>query len=169
MPADPGPIDRYNRKVLYLDREFQEYSLQHEIYLAPIDLDEETRLRDQHEMLKMIYQDWNNSLYPRVVGDPEKILELGFGSGEWAFELAEYDPDCTIANLNEPFEFDEPESFDLVHSRFVASGIAATRATDTDILTVEEFDSLVAAACEELADVNARPYIRLYTVYGMKP
>ncbi|KIV90154.1 hypothetical protein, variant 4 [Exophiala mesophila] len=148
MPADPGPIDRYNRKVLYLDREFQEYSLQHEIYLAPIDLDEETRLRDQHEMLKMIYQDWNNSLYPRVVGDPEKILELGFGSGEWAFELAEYDPDCTvlgvdicslmavdqldnmdyqIANLNEPFEFDEPGSFDLVHSRFVASGIAATR------------------------------------------
>ena len=50
-------------------------------------------------MLKMIYQDWNNSLYPRVVGDPEKILELGFGSGEWAFELAEYDPDCTVCTV----------------------------------------------------------------------
>lgn len=47
----------------------------------------------------MIYQDWNNSLYPRAVGDPEKILELGFGSGEWAYELAEYDPDCTVGTV----------------------------------------------------------------------
>lgn len=57
--------------------------------------------------------------------------------------------------------------------------------TDRQILTVQEFESLIAAACDELADVDARPYIRLYvdnncmrvyanvggrhTIYGMKP
>ncbi|KIX02204.1 uncharacterized protein Z518_08143 [Rhinocladiella mackenziei CBS 650.93] len=148
MAAGSNNDERFNRKVTYLEREFQDYSLRHETYLGPIDLEEETRLRDQHEMLKMIYQDWNNSLHPNFIEDPEAILDCGFGSGNWAYDFAEYDPNCTvmgvdicplmapdqldnmdlqIANLNEPLDFAEPGSFDLIHSRFVACGIAVSR------------------------------------------
>ncbi|EHY54315.1 hypothetical protein HRR83_008106 [Exophiala dermatitidis] len=149
MAAESFNGERYNRKITYHDREYQDYALRREAYLAPIDLEEETRLRDQHEMMKMIYRDWDNSLHPNFIQDPESILDCGFGSGNWASDLAEYDPNCTvmgvdicplmappdqpdnmdlqIANLNERMDFAEPGTFDLIHSRFVAGGIAATR------------------------------------------
>ncbi len=107
--------ERFRRRVTYHDREYQDYSIRHETYLSPIDLaswhahgmgitrtdfrpqEEETRLRDQHEMVKMIYQDWDNSMHPNFMGDLERILDCGFGSGDWACDLAEYDPDCTVS------------------------------------------------------------------------
>lgn len=58
--------------------------------------EEETRLRDQHEMLKLIYQDWDNALHPNFIKDPEVVLDCGFGSGNWAYDLAEYDSNCTV-------------------------------------------------------------------------
>jgi hypothetical protein len=48
-------------------------------------------------MLKMVYQDWNNSLHPNFIEDPEAILDCGFGSGNWAYDLAEFDPSCTVS------------------------------------------------------------------------
>jgi ubiquinone/menaquinone biosynthesis C-methylase UbiE len=59
--------------------------------------EEETRLRDQHEMLKMIYDDWDNSLHPNFIGEPESVLDCGFGTGNWAYDLAEYDPNCMVS------------------------------------------------------------------------
>lgn len=32
-----------------------------------------------------------------------------------------------IANLNDRLDFAEPDTFDLIHSRFVADGIASSR------------------------------------------
>ncbi|KAK5047340.1 hypothetical protein LTR84_006863 [Exophiala bonariae] len=105
--------NRYDRKITYLEREYQDYSFRREIYLAPIDLvssensnlgvekahrlaqEEETRLQDQHEMLKLIYHDWDNALHPNFIQDPEAILDCGFGSGNWAYDLAEYDSNCS--------------------------------------------------------------------------
>lgn len=66
-----------------------------------ISKEEETRLRDQHEMLKMIYNDWSNLLHPDFMGDPASILDCGFGSGNWACDIAEYDSDCRVSiNVN---------------------------------------------------------------------
>jgi ubiquinone/menaquinone biosynthesis C-methylase UbiE len=47
-------------------------------------------------MLKLIYRDWENSLHANFIVEPEMILDCGFGSGNWAYDLAEYDPDCTV-------------------------------------------------------------------------
>ncbi|KAI1624138.1 S-adenosyl-L-methionine-dependent methyltransferase [Exophiala viscosa] len=194
MATGSSNEDQFDRKITYCDRDFQDYSLRHEIYLAPVDLEEETRLRDQHEMLKWIYRDWHNLLHPDFIGEPESVLDCAFGTGNWAYDLAEYDPDCSvtgvdisplmappdqlenmdlqvlrpiiiyircggdltapvgppqglvlfrrfpqasllkiqptedgIANLNDRLDFAESESFDLIHSRFVADGIASSR------------------------------------------
>lgn len=54
-------------------------------------------------MLKMIYQDWNNSLHPSFIEEPESVLECGFGSGNWMYDFAEYDPDCTVSSLSMAF------------------------------------------------------------------
>jgi len=62
--------------------------------------EEETRLRDQHEMLKWIYRDWHNLLHPDFIGEPESVLDCAFGTGNWAYDLAEYDPDCTVSVLH---------------------------------------------------------------------
>jgi ubiquinone/menaquinone biosynthesis C-methylase UbiE len=59
--------------------------------------EEETRLIDQHEMLKEVYHDWNNGLYPAFIGDPEAVLDCGFGTGNWAYDMAEYDPSCLVS------------------------------------------------------------------------
>jgi ubiquinone/menaquinone biosynthesis C-methylase UbiE len=59
--------------------------------------EEETRLRDQHDMLKLIYQDWDNALHPNFIKDPEVVLDCGYGSGNWAYDLAEYDSNCTVS------------------------------------------------------------------------
>lgn len=59
--------------------------------------EEETRLQDQHEMLKLIYHDWDNALHPNFIKDPVAILDCGFGSGNWAYDVAEYDSNCTAS------------------------------------------------------------------------
>lgn len=51
-------------------------------------------------MLKLIYRDWHNLLHPDFIGEPELILDCGFGTGNWAYDLAEYDPDCTVSALH---------------------------------------------------------------------
>lgn len=51
-------------------------------------------------MLKLIYNDWNNGLYAPIVGDPEFILDCGFGTGTWAYDMAEYDPNCMVCLIS---------------------------------------------------------------------
>jgi len=60
--------------------------------------EEETRLRDQHEMVKLIFHDWpNHHLHPDFIGEPRRVLDCGFGTGDWAYDLADYDPDCQVS------------------------------------------------------------------------
>ncbi len=61
-------------------------------------------------MLKMIYRDWNNSLHPNFIDDPESVLDCGFGSGNWAYDFAEYDPDCAVIYCVE-----DPWTYLLMH------------------------------------------------------
>lgn len=88
--------------------------------------------------------------YPNI-GNPSKILDCGYGRGEWAVAVAEEYEDCEVTgvdiytdplpdqpdnltlfgyNLND--RLNHPEVFErnayaMVHSRFVGAGIKATR------------------------------------------
>lgn len=52
---------------------------------------EETRLETQHEVLLRFTE---GTLYWPHVRNPRKILECGYGTGEWAVAVAELYEDC---------------------------------------------------------------------------
>ncbi|KAI4696979.1 uncharacterized protein J4E84_000103 [Alternaria hordeiaustralica] len=122
-------------------REFQRTSLDEGVYYAPVAFDdrEESRLTAQHEIVSRIFGDGLFS--PRIpVGEPEAILECGYGGGDWAVQCADEFEDCEMDrpenldlvahNLNDPLR--DPEIFkanhyDLIHSRFVFPGIKSGR------------------------------------------
>ena len=106
---------------MYHDRIYQRYSLTNEINLSPIDdvrnvvfpycqtdadsgvKEEEDRLLDQHEMLKIVHREWRNRLYPDVVGEPARILDCGYGNGAWAVDAAEWDPDSEVGTGSQQY------------------------------------------------------------------
>ncbi|KAI4614694.1 uncharacterized protein J4E87_009495 [Alternaria ethzedia] len=132
-------------------REFQRTSLDEGVYYAPVAFDdrEESRLTAQHEIVSRIFGDGLFS--PRIpVGDPEAILECGYGGGDWAVQCADEFEDCEVTALDIfPMQMDRPENldlvahnlndplrdpeifkanhYDLIHSRFVFPGIKSGR------------------------------------------
>ncbi|KAF2661943.1 S-adenosyl-L-methionine-dependent methyltransferase [Lophiostoma macrostomum CBS 122681] len=109
---------------------------------------EEERLEVQHDV---IFRFSENRLYFPSVEDPEKILDCGYGRGDWAVAVAEEYEDCEVTGidiypiliadqpsnlflfgynlndrLNDPEVF-ERNAYDLIHSRFVGPGIKANR------------------------------------------
>jgi ubiquinone/menaquinone biosynthesis C-methylase UbiE len=55
---------------------------------------EEIRLESQHEV---IFRFSGNRLYFPRVEDPRKILECGYGTGDWAVAAAEQYEDCEVS------------------------------------------------------------------------
>ncbi|KAI4923403.1 hypothetical protein J4E85_008441 [Alternaria conjuncta] len=132
-------------------REFQRTSLDEGVYYAPVAFDdrEESRLTAQHEIVSRIFGDGLFS--PRIpVGEPEAILECGYGGGDWAVQCADEFEDCEVTALDIfPMQMDRPENldlvahnlndplrdpaifkanhYDLIHSRFVFPGIKSGR------------------------------------------
>jgi len=105
-------------------------------YPIPNDDVEWKRLNDMHAGLKDFLGGVNTKA---PLGNPKAILELGCGSGIWAFEMAEQFPEAKVTavdvspvnesrkpanceykkvNLISDWPF-EPESFDVVHMRFL--------------------------------------------------
>ncbi|EJT99639.1 S-adenosyl-L-methionine-dependent methyltransferase [Dacryopinax primogenitus] len=105
-------------------------------YAIPNDDSEWQRLTDMHTGLKAFLGGVNTKA---PLGTPKDILELGAGSGIWAFEMAEQYPEAKVTavdispvnethkpancefkqvNLMKDWPF-EPESFDVVHMRFL--------------------------------------------------
>ncbi|OJD24004.1 hypothetical protein ACJ73_04644, partial [Blastomyces percursus] len=127
--------------ITYQGREYQNYSVEKKTYFEPVDDDEIERLRLQHQIFHKIFgEKW---IFPQM-GAPELVLDCGCGAGTWAAEVAEEYPDCKVIgvdisphmmpdeapenlylqvdDLNREFTFD-PNYFDVVNSRFVASGL----------------------------------------------
>nr|BBH93673.1 hypothetical protein KTA_18720 [Thermogemmatispora argillosa] len=117
--------------------------LQEQPYLLPKDLGEVNRLDFQHYVLRSVLR--GNYLAP--IGQPRRILDVGCGTGQWAFELAHQFPHAEVigldleqvkattpppnyrfvqADLLQGLPFDN-NSFDFVHQRllFLAIPLAA--------------------------------------------
>ena len=54
---------------------------------------EETRLETQHDVLLRVCG--NKLFFPRI-DNPRKILECGYGRGDWAVAVAEEYEDCEV-------------------------------------------------------------------------
>jgi hypothetical protein len=90
-------MDEDEETVLVHGRVFQRISIDERIYLAPVagDEEEEDRLTAQHELMMMLF---GNALWsPRIpVSNPRKVLDCGYGGGDWCFACAQAFEDCEV-------------------------------------------------------------------------
>ncbi|KAJ4313021.1 hypothetical protein N0V94_007148 [Neodidymelliopsis sp. IMI 364377] len=135
-------------------RVFQKVSVDNNIYCAPVANDEveEDRLTAQHDVLFRLF---GNALFsPHIrIRDPRKILDCGYGGGDWSVQFAEEYEDCEVTavdvypmlvadqpenlnlcgynlndHLNDP-EIFQARAYDLIHSRCIGAGIKSNRWT----------------------------------------
>ncbi|KAJ4291670.1 hypothetical protein N0V90_009565 [Kalmusia sp. IMI 367209] len=116
--------------------------------LAKITKREEDRLTAQNDILYQLCGE--RYFFPRI-NNPRKILDCGYGRGDWVVQVAEEYEQCEVTgvdiypalvadqpdnltlfgyNLNERLndpEVFERSAYDLIHSRFVAQGIKINR------------------------------------------
>lgn len=78
-------------------RVFQKISIDDRIYFAPIANDEreEDRLTAQHEIMSRLFGGALFSPHIRL-RDPQKILDCGYGGGDWCVQFAEEYEDCEV-------------------------------------------------------------------------
>lgn len=82
-------------------RTFQKVSIDQRIYCVPVANDEleEDRLTAQHNVLFKLFG--NALVSPSVrLKDPRKILECGYGGGDWAVQCAEEFEGCEVSTLD---------------------------------------------------------------------
>ncbi|RAL16404.1 class I SAM-dependent methyltransferase [Aspergillus homomorphus CBS 101889] len=143
--------DRFLQLITVHGRDYQKYSIDHNICFQPVDDDEVERLELQHRVFNKVFNDrlifppLPDLESPRI---PRRILDCGHGTASWAIEVAEQNPRCEIIgvdispqmnpdntpdnlwlqvdDLNRPFTFPS-NHFDLVHSRMLATGIDRVR------------------------------------------
>ncbi|CAG8958521.1 hypothetical protein HYFRA_00009836 [Hymenoscyphus fraxineus] len=144
-------------------RLFQDYSIENQVHYAPCDQHEVERNDIQHNLLQRVFE--GRLIFPPIAR-PRRILDCGYGTAGWASDVADQNPSCDndtdfegkvlgidvnpwqpdtvpsnlylqVDDLNRRFTFDS-NSFDLVQSRMMASGIHSNRWTDymRDILRV---------------------------------
>lgn len=85
------------QRVLFHGRVFQKISVDDSIYLAPVANDdrEEDRLTAQHDIVCRLFG--NSLISPRIpVRDPRKVLDCGYGGGDWCVQFAEEWEDCEV-------------------------------------------------------------------------
>lgn len=78
-------------------RAFQKVSIDHDIYCVPVANDEleEDRLTAQHDVMFRLF---GNALWSPHMGieNPQKLLECGYGGGDWAVQCAEEFEECEV-------------------------------------------------------------------------
>ena len=99
--------------------------LQEQPYLLPMDLGEVNRLDFQHYVLRAILR--GNYLAP--IQQPRRILDVGCGTGQWAFELARQFPQAEVIG------------FDLEPAKTSSSPPANYRFVQGDLLQGLPFDN----------------------------
>ncbi|RPA91495.1 S-adenosyl-L-methionine-dependent methyltransferase [Choiromyces venosus 120613-1] len=137
-------------------------------YVLPNDEAENDRLDLQHQMLYLLF-----GLHRAPLDNPQKMLDIGTGTGIWAVEMADKFPSSEIIGNdlspiqpswvppNLRFEVDDAESdwayklnsFDYVHSRFMIGSIQ-----DWPKLLRQSFDRLKPGGYVELQEINCVLY-----------
>ncbi|WP_052890804.1 class I SAM-dependent methyltransferase [Thermogemmatispora carboxidivorans] len=138
-PAQPSSGWQLGEVALPLLHGSRRY-LQEQPYLLPKDLGEVNRLDFQHYILRAVLR--GNYLAP--IQQPRRILDVGCGTGQWAFELAQQFPQAQVIGLDleqvkaatspppnyrfvqgdilQGLPFDN-DSFDFVHQRLLVLAI----------------------------------------------
>ncbi|KAL2834469.1 S-adenosyl-L-methionine-dependent methyltransferase [Aspergillus cavernicola] len=137
--------DKYLRTIFVQGREYQQHSIDKQISFEPVDSDEAERLELQHRVFSRAFD--NRLVFPPIP-DLRRVLDCGYGTGSWAIDVAEQNPNCEVIgvdiypdmnpddtpenlwlqvdDLNRAFTFPS-NNFDLVHSRLLAAGINRAR------------------------------------------
>ncbi|QUC17286.1 uncharacterized protein UV8b_01527 [Ustilaginoidea virens] len=148
MDAEDGtvPLDEsFTETVEYHGRLFQKYALTNGVCFSPVDEDEVARLELMHSVLCRVFD--NRLIFPPVTS-PRRVLDCGFGAGDWAIDVAKHFPSCEVIgidisphmipedqppnldlqidDLNARFTFPSAH-FDMVHSQMVSGGIGINR------------------------------------------
>ncbi|MBE3565290.1 MAG: class I SAM-dependent methyltransferase [Thermogemmatispora sp.] len=131
--------------------------LQEQPYLLPKDLGEANRLDFQHYVLRAILH--GNYLAP--IQQPRRILDVGCGTGQWAFELAQQFPQAEVVGLD--LELVKASASPPPNYRFVQGDILHGLPFDNDsfdfvhqrLLFLAIPQAAWPAAVQELARVTA--------------
>ncbi|KAI1142207.1 hypothetical protein F5Y05DRAFT_217879 [Hypoxylon sp. FL0543] len=83
--------DEVRETITHHNRLYQRFSVDRKIYFVPVDEDETIRLRIQHDVLTMVFD--GRSIFPPM-GSLRRVLDCGFGTGLWAFQVAWENPRC---------------------------------------------------------------------------
>jgi hypothetical protein len=90
-------------RVTIHGRVFQRISLDEGIYFAPVANDdrEEDRLTAQHDLISRLLGDSLVSNRIRL-RSPSKVLDCGYGGGDWSVQFAEEYEDCEVGGTSYP-------------------------------------------------------------------
>ncbi|OTB19826.1 hypothetical protein K445DRAFT_52762, partial [Daldinia sp. EC12] len=83
--------DEVRETFIHHNRIYQRCSVDRRIYLVPVDEDETIRLRIQYDVLAKVFD--GRSIFPPM-GALRRVLDCGFGTGMWAFQVAWENPRC---------------------------------------------------------------------------
>ncbi|CUS09613.1 unnamed protein product [Tuber aestivum] len=137
-------------------------------YVLPNDEAESDRLDLQHQMLSLLF-----GLHRAPLQNPQKILDIGTGTGIWAVEMADKFPSSeVIGNDLSPiqpswvppnlrFEIDDAESdwayrlssFDYIHTRYMIGSVL-----DWPKLLRQAYDFSKPGGYVELQEINCEVY-----------
>ncbi|PYH88938.1 S-adenosyl-L-methionine-dependent methyltransferase [Aspergillus ellipticus CBS 707.79] len=135
-------------------------------YLFPNDETEQTRLDMLHHIFRLMLGG-NLHLAP-LVAAPQRVLDIGTGTGIWAMDMAEEFPDATVVGVDlspiqpqwvppncdffvddveEAWPFSEDKAFDFIHQRNMVGAIA-----DWDRLFAQAFEHLQPGGYYEIQE-----------------
>ncbi|KAI1470837.1 S-adenosyl-L-methionine-dependent methyltransferase [Daldinia caldariorum] len=104
LHADTEEVTEEVRETfIHHNRIYQRCSVDRRIYLVPIDEDETIRLRIQYDVLAKVFD--GRSIFPPM-GALRRVLDCGFGTGMWAFQVAWENPGCEAQENSYTFSCD---------------------------------------------------------------
>ncbi|KAM0346948.1 hypothetical protein ACHAO7_011630, partial [Fusarium culmorum] len=118
-------------------------------YLVPNDEEEQDRMDLVHHIYSLIL-DEKLHLAP-INKNPQRVLDLGTGTGIWAIDFAENPPNCTFEVDDYEDEWVYRKEFDFIHARELEACVG-----DEDLLLQRAFQHTRSEGYIELQGVAAR-------------